>query len=354
LPTPAGLLRVSGGESHVAVDFDWVTRLAEGVDVAGKVVGLAPSGFNRLSSLATRSVTPELPPYIEVAADRIQPDGSFSFRHISPGHYLLRGPVFQRAGPDGKAIQGSDVQTPATGDRGSWFRAEIAVDEDPIRDLVVRASQGVTVSGQINVSKDLAELDFSSMPLMVLSAERWNLDSLRFNSVRPDRRFTTPGLPPGTHAVVPAVSTSWFVENITLHGVDVTVSGIELSSGSDVEGLAISLARTKGEIAGQLTDPSGKLRPDAHVVYARTDGRSLVHGPFETQSIGRIRPDRFGDYVLQLPAGQYKIAAVAGEMPIDWRDSSYIESLMRDGASITVAQGERLRRSLKTVSAIGR
>lgn len=361
-PTGQGIIHLAAGEQRADVnmvvddlrDFQHrPTQRGSGVSVTGRVVGLGSPASQRIS-LSVRSETVAGLALFDMASTMLGPDGSFAFRDVPPGDYKIRGLVPPGSPGDGQIRQGAyrfgvKLSRSALDDRGYWISQGLSVADQPLGNLIVRAHTAARVSGRIVPSGDIAGLDLSQLAIMAESVDGdWDLNALPIGWVEPDGRFVSPPLPPGRYSIFPSRATGWFVESEIFRGKDVAAFGLDVGE-TDLTEMVINLSGRIAELKGRVVDGAGRSRPDARIIFFKRGGRLQTEGTIGIVGVdvGSLRADRFGGYLLQAPAGEYLVAAIAGKIPLDWQEDNFLRSVLPSAIAVSLARGASVIRDLQ-------
>src|SRR5262249_55312895 len=93
-------------------------------------------------------------------------------------------------------------------------------------------------------------------------------------------------------------------------------------------------------LAGSVHDASGAPARDATIAIFPVD-RALWTDTFPgARRFRTVRPLAAGTFTIgALPAGEYFIAAVAGDWPQDWQDAKHLQALVAGAERVTVGTG---------------
>ena len=216
-------------------------------------------------------------------------DGTFSFRHVSPGEYRLR--VYGAQSSSGTA---------------EFASVPVVVGGDDITGIVVVTSPGATASGRVlfeDGEKPGARL-FVRTAAMVPGATFSNTSV----GVNPDMSFTTSGLTERQTFRLGAVPEGWFLKSVTHRGVDITDTGYEFKPGEQVSGIQILLTRRATTLAGTVQDVRGDPIGDYTIVAFSSDRNKWG---YLTRFVRSARPDQDGRFTLRgLPPDDYLVVAL--------------------------------------------
>jgi hypothetical protein len=243
-------------------------------------------------------------------------DGSFFFSNVAPGTYEIRGVVWGLSGPSPSAM---------------WFSRDVFVGSGAVRDLDLVAQAGARITGRVAPDDNLAFTaeELRSFRVLIEPVGGWSLQGIEQPTVEVDNTFSTPGLPPGRYSIFVSPLSVGSVSRIVESNVNVRDVGIELS-GKDAD-VTVVLRRKPVTIQGIVTDASGALRPEAYLVYFPSDRRA-----WNSATVWRDRPNRFGQFTVAVGPGDYTVAAVEGGLPEDWRSPEFLSKVVPRGLRVVV------------------
>lgn len=356
-PSPVGarLVNVAPGEEVRNVDVVVPERPLRCCQVSGRVEGASSDVSGQWVRLVTANGASGLPP-LELLATALQSDGSFLFPYAPPGVYEIRGlliPGYVPTSRPGGLLLGSgrpqvEIES-SQHSRVRWFRQSVTVrDGEALSPVIMTAQEGSRVRGRLVPSPDVVGIDLSETPIVTRSLDGWNLDGLRLGRTERDGRFSSPALPPGRYLLTPrSTGNALFVDEAVLRGQDVIGVGVEVGY-ADIDGLVMTITSAKTIVTGVVRDQSGKNRPDARVIYFRTQGawQQGIVGPPDGPDVGSERTDRVGSYAVTLAPGAYYVTAVAGRLPAHWRTATFLQALIPQSMSVSPGRGMRVTANL--------
>jgi hypothetical protein len=363
----------------VPLDLDYGEEL-KGIDVhlepvaghsiSGRVLGgQSQPRFLRLMPRGSE----ELGFGFEVATTVTEPSGAFRFLNVPSGEYTLIGQpsvmefTAPRQGariptppglPQAQLALGSYVGTPPFAahlgqSTDGWFREPVTVGSR-IVDMIVRPRSLVRVRGRVEFSGDAAQLKTSGTPQVRVFAEPANGDpSLGNPSVRSgaDGRFELEGLLAGRYLI--RVFLGYEVTSVAWQGRDVTDGGIDASSGSEIDGVVVSITNVLGAISGTVAgrDQSGS----ASVVVFPVESSRWTDFGWNPSRIRVASVDKQGSYrVSRLLPGQYFVLAIDGQIASRWTDRSFLAAASRVAVKASLGPGENRNQDLLFVPWEGR
>ena len=290
---------------------------AKGDPITG---GLLLSSSRRSDALATTPV-----------GAYIRPDGSFEFRNVAPGQYVIQ------------AYRGR-LRASA---EGEFAAVPVTVSGSDVKGLVVQTSAGSTIAGRFTFDGPEApaarSVTFSAIPsepdLAPLDGNFARAD------VRSDWSFEMSGISGPRRLRLLQAPRGWGLERILVNGVDATDTPLSFGAANqsltDVE---VVLTSRVTEVAGRIADDRGKPVADARVVVFPTDSDLWYD---RSRFLKISASDAEGAFVVRdLPPGDYFLAAVdrrrASEGNGEWMNPELLNSLTPGASRITLADGQKI------------
>ena len=251
----------------------------------------------------------------------VRADGAFVVSGITPGQYILR-------------LGGSAFNDTAT--------AAVTVTDGDVTDVQLVAAKPSTVSGRILIERGATPPRTSALQLFASSVEpmmgggqaRVNDDFTFELKTAPGRYNIRPLGPPD----------GWYLHAVRLNGIDVTDSGIEVPANRSVSGVEVERTAKPSGATGTIADENGQPIRDVWVVIFAQDSQRWTS---QTRYIAAGRPNANNTYNLNVPAGDYFVAAVADLEPGEWNDPDVLTPLRERATRVTIADGERKTVDLK-------
>jgi hypothetical protein len=301
------------------------------VSITGRRVGVdgLPMGGSIVLTPSQRSgaiVTPSTGAYT-------WDDGRFEFPNVPPGEYV---------------IQGSGGK-PASDREGDFAAQFVTVNGADVRDVLLQATPGSTISGRVVFDGDQAP------DRRILAIEPTSADADRTPSgsniaradVRQDFTFSVQGIHGPRRLTVPRLPTGWMLKSVTTSGVDVTdvplPFGTRDQSLTDVE---VLLTNRVTELTGTVVDNRGQTATNFTVLVFPTDrDRWYAGSRFFRRAGSQSSTGSFS--VTGLPAGDYSVAAVSGMSVLRegvdaWQDPEFLDSIALRASHVTLSDGARL------------
>jgi len=279
--------------------------------LSGAVIMTVQHG-DRLSALPVRDV-------------KIRPDGTFEFRNVPPGRYVIRAR--------------GQTEREAT---SLFGRFAIEVAGRDVAHIDITLTPGARVSGRV---------DFEGQP----GPRREDIEALRVHAVAvdgvafgdaysdpvdPSGRFEFRGVMPGQHVLrLQGLPDGWSMRSVYLMGREVTDSPLTLDGGQVLRNLQIVATNVETVVSGLITGDHDNARPDAIVVAFPADPGLWV--PY-SRHVRRARPDLGGHYRIHgLPPGEYLIVATDEIDEADLLGPETLEQLSAPADRLTLGPGQR-------------
>jgi hypothetical protein len=328
-------ITVAAGE--VKDDIDVTITMFRISTISGTVTGTdgrpAPG-----ARLAADPVGPPLPltGASTVRVNRPDAEGRFTVGNVPPGRYRVSARsatqtdwAFADVEVTGENVEGVHL----TLQEGLNFQGQIVAEHAPPDGL-----KGAQVTVQaLGTSADQAMLN--GMGLSVVSSRTAAVDA--------GGRFIVTGIQPGTHEVtlrLPGLGNTWAIRSITVGARDLRDVPLTFENGS-ITGATVVLTDERSEVAGTLSSASGLPASDYYVVIFAAD-RALWHPASPRLRV--VRPGADGAFSARdLPAGDYRIAALTDVEDDEWRSAAFLTSLLEASVPIVVKDAATTRQDLR-------
>jgi hypothetical protein len=264
----------------------------------------------------------------------LRADGSFAIANIPLGEYVLQ------------AMKPPEQMQPRTSE-GEFAALFITVDGKDIKDLVVRTSNGSSVTGRITFDGDSAGLqprdigvsprpvDFDLSPIIgsgyrALVHDDWTFEMAGLSG---PRRFVL-SAPPG-----------WSLKQVRVNGRDITDTPMPFGTADEsLSGVEIVVTNRGAGIAGRVSDARIRQVTDYTVVVVAADRRRWYA---QSRFMTFARPGPDGGFKVQgLPSGDYLVMAVdrmqGTEGSGEWQDPMFLDQLTARATRVTLGEGQRL------------
>jgi hypothetical protein len=294
--------------------------------------------------------------------------GRFSLLGVPPGQYVLkalRTPVPAMAESvsrvmsvvDGVASISPMGPPPTAAPSGPtlWAELPISVGDRSVTDLHVVLREGARVSGRVEFTGAAAPPPPERLRLVSISmtpAEPGPLLRAQPGRLSEAGQFTTGGFPPGRYLMqANSPAPPWAVRSIMLNGRNVLEEPFDLGS-TDLGGVVVTYTDRQTQLTFNVQGGQGTDRSDVLVVAFPADYQKWIQDGMVARRARTAPASRTGvATMVGLSPGDYLVAAVTAESPVDLRSVQSIEMLARQATRVTLAEGET-RTQMLTVSTV--
>ncbi len=330
-PTGAGAAPVTVGPSLEVAGIDIRLQVVQTASVTGAIVSSEAVVPQSRLQLVDRSLPMN---GVGIWFRDMRPDGSFSFHGLVPGSYLLK--AFGT--PGGKpGMAGGEM----------WGAAELSVGGTGANDVQLRMHRGVKVSGQLRLEGlpafDRTRLRVNLSP--IYSPTDWEMGPV---NMTPDATgaFTASNVLPALYRVqVVGLPAGWTLDSATFEEKDAADLHLPLDGSRDVVGGTIHVTSRRAEVTGSVASAAGAPVADYTVILFPSDNRLWLP---QSRRIQLSQPGRDGRYAFRgLPAGDYRIAALADVEPGRQFDPAFLTELLGGAISLRLGDGESRTQELR-------
>lgn len=361
----AGRVRAGAGEERTAVDIMYAPVPV--VTVSGTIQQTGGIEVTRIRPELTVVGVPQSP--LSSGPSLVGPaaDGSFSFTNVTPGRYTLV--VRTGQGASMSLPGGNGFTSTNPGVAALFAMTEFEVDGRDISGLTFALQPLPSLSGRVEFSgagKPPANMSQVSVVAQVLpgassttASDRELVDleltgrstarSVRA-TVAADGSFAVEGLIPGTYAFTVGMNVAtpspWRPRSLMVDGRDLLDAPVDIKFGTaDMTAAVLTFTDARAELAGTLTVPADQTA-DRYAIVVFTVDRALWREG--ARRLRTIRPAPDGAFsIMDLPAGEYFLAAVDNAPPDDWQQASFLEQLAAASVKVTIRDGEKTLQSLR-------
>lgn len=260
-------------------------------------------------------------------------DGSFLFRNVAPGSYVIQ--AFGR--PQG----GGNLA------RAPFGSLALDVPDDGRSDLVVQIG-GATARGHISFEGSAApprpgvvavyppSADFITAPVgggppQTVTRDDWTFEVNNMSG----RRYIR----------VNVGAPGWVLKRVTLNGRDITDEPVDFRKG-DIDGLEVTLTNTAATVTGTVTDGAAPATGYGVLVFSDDQAKWT----FPSRFIAAGGPNQQGVFrVTGLPPGSYRVIALPANEVADAQEPETLARLIPLSAGVVVGEGETQTVALKLV-----
>jgi hypothetical protein len=241
-----------------------------------------------------------------------------------------------------------------------WATANVVVDGNDITGIALPLRPGLHVSGRIVFDGDTTaapppeqlrvRLTQEALPsriaIVITNTTGFTLPTVG-GPVRADGSFDLTGVLPGRYriAVTPtSPMPDWHLQSAIVSGRDALDYGVEIGE-QDVTGAVLTFSNRHTGLTGVLQTPAGAPAADYFVIVFPVD-RTMWRP--RARRVQAVRPDTSGQFVFRdLPAGDYRIAALTDVAPDEWNDPALLAALLPASVPLTLKPGENTRQDLR-------
>ena len=324
--TPSGALaqRISVGLSQEVHGIDIRLPLVQTVTIAGAITSGEAMPQTRLQ-LIDASMPMSL---VGIWFRDMRPDGTFAFRGVVPGSYILKG-------------FGTPGGQPGVAGGEMWGSVEVSVSETGASQVSLQMRRGVTVAGSMNLEGLPASVvaPAARVALMPVSSPTdWETASIRMTPTAMGQ-FTASNVLPGMYRVtVTGLPEGWTLASAMFGGRDAADYHLRIDGGEDVTGGRLAFTNKTGSLSGAVTNVSGAPVSDHTVVLFPPDQTQWLP---QSRRIQTAQPSPDGRYTfLGLPAGDYRLALVLDPEPGRLPDPEWLKLLVAGSVSVRLNEGE--------------
>jgi hypothetical protein len=332
-------IRVTVGEVRDGIDIP--VEMFRMSQISGTIVD--SSGIPTAAVLLSVTTSGPPLPFGGSSLRLTSPDaqGRFTISNVPPGVYTLTA----RGG--GVTVNAQEIITVRNAEQTDWAMARVAVAGDDIDGVTLSLQPGYSFSGRVEATGEIAPGALNDTRIALVTP---GADPAAARAAVVDERgaFSVTGVHPETYQVVvtlpPALTAKWAVRAVLADGIDLRDQPLTFERGS-IRDVAIRLTDRRSEVAGTLSTANGMPASDYFIIIF-PEARALWH-PVSPR-VRVVRPDTDGTFSARdLPAGAYRIVAVNDVEGDEWRQASFLESLLGASMPLTVKDGATTRQDLR-------
>ena len=337
-PTAAAatIIALAPGAEYVSADLQ--LKPVTAVSVSGHVIGPdGPVTATPLRLLAADTMEVSFDGNSMTATtDRA---GRFTFPAVTSGHYNLR---LQSGTPSNRTANTAGL---------IWTDLPISIGNENIENLVVEAQPGVRIAGRIEFQGRLAGPLPSIRGSLVIEASDPYATSLGarpvlFSDSGSAGEFVSPPLPGGSYYVrIQNSPSGWMFKSATVDGRDIADTPVTVSA--DLLNVVVTFTDQWSGLRGIVQNRQG-VDPAAAVLIFPTDTDTWGSGGTNPRRVRLLRPNRSGEYSVNLPPGDYYVIAVPEAQAADWQDPEFMHAASRAASRVDIVEGERRTQDLRT------
>jgi hypothetical protein len=169
-------------------------------------------------------------------------------------------------------------------------------------------------------------------------------------AVGSDGAFDLANLPPATYSFTCTMPSSapgrgWWLRSATIDGKDILDEPYTLDPSAAVPTVVLTLTDRHSSLSGTFQDTTGRATSAVTVLVFPTNPAWWGEA---SRRVRVQRPGTDGKYsFVDLPPGDYVLAAVTDMEPDEWRDPAFLRSLVVGGLQVTIGEGEQKTQDLR-------
>jgi hypothetical protein len=138
-------------------------------------------------------------------------------------------------------------------------------------------------------------------------------------------------------------STSWALRKVTLSGIDVTDTAVDLRT-KNVDDVEVFLTSKVSKVAGGASNDTGPVLDYAVVIFSSDPTRWIDRSRFVVLG----RPNQFGRFEVRgLPAEEYLAVALPNVVEPEWMAPEFLQQIRPLATSFALQEGESKTLELK-------
>jgi hypothetical protein len=140
------------------------------------------------------------------------------------------------------------------------------------------------------------------------------------------------------------------VKSIVWNGQDHTDRPIDVSSGSDLSGVVITLTDKASRLSGVLRSGSGEAEAGAVAMVFPVEREQWSGYGLSTPRIRTAVADTSGEYRFALlPAGEYFVVGVSEDEMYGWQDPAFLEMAQAQAVRVSIGWSETKSQDVRVV-----
>jgi hypothetical protein len=349
----AAAVTVAAGEERRGIDF--VVDLQPSVNVRGLIATIDGSALPDVY-LMMIVTGPPLPVFDEFATNiRAAARGAFSFTNVPPGRYLL------------SAVARAAAPAESSGPQPRWGQVLVDVRGDDLTGVAITLRPALSLTGRVEfeASKLAPPADRATMRVGLTKVNAGPLNPVPYvdgisadggppppATVGADGAFTLSGIVPGTYSVTSSVPramgpSGWWLKSAMTGTRDLLDDPLEVSAATSAlpDAVVVTFSDRHPELTGTLQSAAGQPASEFFVIVFPTERRWWAPGSRRVRATRPASDGRFS--VLDLPAGDYFVAALTDVEADEWKSATFLDQLIGAAVKVTIRDGERTFQDLR-------
>lgn len=263
------------------------------------------------------------------------PDGTFEFRNVPEGTYVVQG--FGR--PEGG---GGSVAT-------SPFGATPFTVTGQNADLRLAIRPGAIARGRVVFEGDASALKPSTLTISGAPTEFMMSPMVGGgpprNTIHDDWTFEVRDMI-GVRVLRASIGApGWYVKSVSVAGQDVTDSGVDFRNG-DVSDIEIVLTQRLASVSGAVTDGDAAVQDYTVIVFAEDASK----WGFPSRFVSLARPTPAGSFrATGLPGAPYLVVALSSVTTTEAQDPAFLQTLRGQATRVLLTDGDTKTVALKLI-----
>ncbi|HEX5070249.1 MAG TPA: carboxypeptidase-like regulatory domain-containing protein [Vicinamibacterales bacterium] len=288
--------------------------------------------------------------------------GRFRFGSVTPGTYFV---VAETLSAGIASQMAKDAPARSAAPRGDylWATETVVTSGTDVTGVSLVLAPGLRMHGRIEIETTAGQRrpDVSTARVGIIATRPGRGDAanarlamdVRFPiTVGPDGAFDLANLPPATYSFTctlpssaPGVARGWWLRSATIDGRDILDEPYTLDPSAPVPTVVLTLTDRHSSLSGTFQDAAGRATSAITVLVFP------ANPAWRGESSRRVRvqrPGTDGTYsFIDLPPGEYILAAATDMEPDAWKDPAFLRSLIAGGVRVTIGEGEQKTQDLR-------
>jgi hypothetical protein len=137
----------------------------------------------------------------------------------------------------------------------------------------------------------------------------------------------------------------WLPRSAAVNGREALDGSLEIGEADDLREMVVTFTDRPAELAGLIVDEAGRPAPEYFLIAFPQDRTLWTAGSRRVQPTRPADDGRFS--FLNLPAGEYFLAATSGLEQNQWFDPAFLAELAAAAVKISLREGERTVQNLQ-------
>ncbi len=306
--------------------------------------------------------------------------GRFRYGNITPGTYFV---VAETLSAGMASLMANDLPAGSMPPRADylWATETVVTSGTDITGLALVLAPGLRMHGRIDtlstVGQRRPDVTTARVGMTATRPGRGRAANAKLAmdvnfpiTVGADGAFDLANLPPATYSFTCTLPSSapergvggpadpsrgWWLRSATIDGKDILDEPYTLEPSATVPTVVLTLTDRHSSLSGEFQDATGRTTSDITVLVFPTNP---AWWGAASRRLRVQRPGTDGKYsFVDLPAGDYVLAAVTDMEPDAWEDPDFLRALVVGGVPVTIGEGEQKTQDLRigraTISGLG-